>query len=87
MRHEADLDHAKLPLLFQQARMVAKQLLEPVHDQAALLLHASIKGNRLCIVAKPSLQVPVCPCTHTLVLVICPSPNAAMLCCLLHCWS
>ena len=38
---------------------MAQQVLEPVHNEAALLLNTSVEGHRLCIAAQPSLQVPV----------------------------
>ena len=46
-----DLDHAVLPLLGEYLTMVAKQLLELMIDDAALLLSASIEGHRLRIAA------------------------------------
>lgn len=55
----ADLNHAVVPLRLQQALLMTQQVLEPVHNEAALLLDTSIEGHRLCIVAQPSLQVPV----------------------------
>ena len=46
-----DLDHAKLPLLGQQAAVMAQQLLEAVDDDFALLLNAAVEGDGLGIAA------------------------------------
>ncbi len=61
---DGDLDHAKLPLLGEEAAMVPQQLLEAVGDDFTLLLNATIEGHWLCIVAQPGLQMPIQPCIH-----------------------
>ena len=60
----ADLDHAKLPLLGQDAAVVLQQLLEAVGDDFTLLLNAAIEGYRLRIAAQTRLKMPVQTCSQ-----------------------
>ena len=45
MKPEHHLDHAKLPLLGEDAAMVAQQLLEAAVDDSAFLVNAPVEGH------------------------------------------